>query len=83
MAETAAGQVVYCLSGREKGHFMVVLSINNGYAMLSDGRERPIERPKLKNPKHFTLTNAVLSEEEISTNRRIKQQLKRFNKEVF
>jgi len=77
--EEVAGQVVLCLSGREKGRFLAVVGYERGYALLSDGKERPIEKPKRKNPLHFTKTVRVLSVDELSTNRQLRKALSSFN----
>ena len=63
---------------------MVVLETDEaGYALLTDGRERPAERPKRKSPKHFALTRQTVSIEEISTNRKIRKVLADFAGETL
>ncbi|MBR5234250.1 MAG: KOW domain-containing RNA-binding protein [Clostridia bacterium] len=43
---------------------------------VCDGKERPVERPKKKNPLHLAKTRFVLSEENTATNRSLKKALK-------
>ena len=43
--------IVVSLAGRDKGKLFVILKIENGYALIADGRSRRIvktKRPKLK-----------------------------------
>ncbi len=72
------GQIVYSNAGRDKGKVLVVISSNNSGVFVVDGKERPLQRPKLKNPKHLNLTNYCLSEEEYRSNKALKVSLKRY-----
>lgn len=48
------GQVVKSLSGRETGRlFFVVKVIDPQYVLISDGKKRKLDRPKLKKVKHL------------------------------
>ena len=70
------GQVVCSLAGRDKDSFLVVLSVDNGILSLSDGRARPLERPKQKNQKHVGKVSCRLSEEQMQTNKQIRHALR-------
>lgn len=71
------GLVVRAKSGRDKGNYFVVVDVlDNGRALICDGKRRKIEKPKCKNIIHLEPTNIVA--EEISTNRQIKNYLKKF-----
>ena len=72
------GQIVFSNAGRDKGKALSVISSNDSVFFVVDGKERPLERPKLKNPKHLTLTGYCLSEEEYRSNKALKAALKRF-----
>ena len=64
--EFEKGTVVISKAGRDKGYFMVVLDEADGYTIVADGKERPLERPKRKNPKHLQKTNKRLSLEQMT-----------------
>ena len=52
------GQVVEGLSGREKNRmFFIVKVIDDQYVLISDGKKRKLDRPKLKKVKHLKLYN--------------------------
>ena len=49
------GAMVQSIAGREKNEIFIVKDIENGFAMLINGKSRPIENPKKKNIKHLQL----------------------------
>ena len=49
------GAVVKATAGREKGEIFLILSEQNDFVMLIDGKSKPIENPKKKNIKHLFL----------------------------
>lgn len=72
------GTVVIATAGKEKGGaYVVVRKIDSRYVLISDGRHRPIEKPKKKNIAHLQRTNTVI--DEISTNRQLRIFLKNFS----
>ncbi len=70
------GSVVISKAGRDKGYYLAVSEVTDNTVYVCDGGERPVERPKKKNPKHLTITNTVLSPEQTATNRSLKRALK-------
>ena len=64
--EFEKGTVVISKAGRDKGYFMVVLDEADGYVIVADGKERPLDRPKRKNPKHLQKTNKKMSLEQLT-----------------
>lgn len=70
------GRVVLSKAGRDKGRFMAVSDVADGYIFVIDGDERPLERPKRKNKHHLALTKTVLSEHSMSTNRSLRKALR-------
>ena len=46
------GRVVISLAGKDKGRLMAVLSFTDREVLLTDGKLRPLERPKSKNIRH-------------------------------
>ena len=74
--ELVKGSVVISKAGRDKGYYLVVMNITDDGVYVCDGKERPVERPKKKNPLHLAKTRFVLSEENTATNRSLKKALK-------
>ena len=72
------GTVVYSLAGHDKGDFQVVVEFDDKYAKVCDGKYRPLERPKKKKLIHIKVTNTVLSEDSLKTNKSIRVSLKPF-----
>lgn len=57
--EYVAGQVVYSKSGHDKGGTFIVLSVEDEFLYLVDGKRRPLEKPKRKKCKHVQPTAYV------------------------
>ena len=54
--KTRVGQVTRCTSGREANRlFFIVKIIDSQYVLISDGKKRKLDRPKLKKVKHLKL----------------------------
>ena len=60
--EFKTGNVVISRAGRDKGYYMAVVGIDNEKELIivADGKERSLERPKRKNPKHLQKTNLTV-----------------------
>lgn len=80
--ELKTGSVVISKAGRDKGYFLVVSKITEDGVYVCDGKERPVERPKKKNPLHLTVTHYVLSADKTATNRSLKKALKEISESV-
>lgn len=80
--EISVGQVVKALAGRDKGRFFLVLDTDKGFALITDGKTRPLERPKRKNVKHLALTKTILPIDPMATNRKIRKALSPFNADM-
>lgn len=68
MAEPTLYDVVVSLAGHDRGKLFMVVGAENGRLHLCDGKARPLETPKCKNPKHVrTVTGgaAPASDKEI------------------
>jgi len=78
------GQIVIVKKGKEKGLFMVVMSVDLRYVYLADGKTCTIERPKKKNIKHIQITNCKASLEpecgRALNNADIRNQIKKITK---
>ena len=68
-------RVVYSKSGRDKGRLLALIGETEQGMLLCDGKYRPLERPKLKNPKHLTITNYELESEDLRSNKALKKAL--------
>lgn len=69
------GSVVVSLRGRDSKRLMAVLEVECNRVLAADGRLRPIEKPKRKNPRHLAPTGAVLDETSMATNRNLRRAL--------
>ena len=76
------GQVVRSKAGRDKEKFLVVMGFSEKGVLLCDGKERPLERPKLKNEKHLSPTAMVLADQQLLTNRSIIHGLRDYSRTV-
>ena len=59
--EAARGMIVRSGAGRDKGKLMVILEIDGDFALLADGKERKLAKPKRKRIKHLKTTNTLLN----------------------
>ena len=50
------GEFVYATAGRDKGKCFVILSVEDEYLYLADGRARKVSTPKKKKVKHVEMT---------------------------
>lgn len=76
--ELKRGMVVRSKAGRDGDSFLVVLEVLNGFVLVADGKQRLIERPKRKNVKHIAITELIVKEEQLQTNRSIRHVLSDF-----
>jgi ribosomal protein L14E/L6E/L27E len=81
MAMFENGSVVKSLAGRDKGSYMQVESVAQNGVFVCDGKERPLERPKLNNPKHLEQTGFSLDIKSALTNRALKRALRSIREE--
>lgn len=51
--ETEGVPVARSRTGRDKGRIYVILSTDDSFVYLSDGKKRSADRPKKKNKKHL------------------------------
>ena len=69
------GCVVQSTAGRDKGKLLAVVAIESDSVFVCDGKERPLQRPKRKNPCHLLLSGLRLTPEQTRTNRALKKAL--------
>ena len=51
--EYQTGMLVESRAGHDKGELYIITGITDGYALLSDGRLKPVDHPKRKKPMHI------------------------------
>lgn len=76
--EPKIGMVVQNKSGHDKG-FFVVVKIDSPCVYIANGKSRLLSSPKKKNPKHLTLTKAILDMDSITTDRKLRAALWPYN----
>ena len=69
------GSVVKSTAGHDRGRFGVVIAFRDGWPLLADGKERKLEQPKRKNPKHLIVTRETLNLSEIHGNTMLRRML--------
>lgn len=72
-----AGMVVQAKAGKEQNGFYLVTALEGHFALLADGKHRPLEKPKRKNLRHIAPTNIVWETEGL-TNRELRRRLQDF-----
>lgn len=79
--EIKIGSVVRSVAGHDKGDWFLVVATEEGYAYVSDGKLRKVEKPKKKKLKHLQGTHFV-SEEDFSENYKVRNILAEYLKRV-
>jgi ribosomal protein L14E/L6E/L27E len=72
------GTVVRSAAGHDKNRFYVIVKSEAGYVWIADGKERKLEKPKRKNPRHVAFTNTVLELAEVTSNKKLRTMLEPF-----
>ncbi len=74
--ELKIGSVVVSKAGKDKDTMLAVVKIAEDGIYVCNGKDRPLENPKRKNPKHLAVTHYALTVEETATNRSLNKALK-------
>ncbi len=61
-----AGMIVLATAGREAGRFFLVTATDGPELLLADGKNRPLSKPKRKNPAHVQQTKQTLPLENLT-----------------
>lgn len=64
--------VVKSLAGRDKGEWFVIVSIDGEFAFIANGKSRPLNRLKKKRIRHLAKSTAVLVENDLATDRKLR-----------
>lgn len=54
--DTHPGEFVYASAGRDEGKCFIVISVEDNYLYLCDGKSRKVSNPKKKKLKHIRAT---------------------------
>lgn len=73
--ELKIGQVVISKAGHDKGESAVIAGFEDDKVLVCDGKHRPLERPKRKNPKHLEVSSTLLDKDSMATNRKLRKTL--------
>ena len=76
--ELVKGTVVKSLAGHDKGDIQVIVGFAKEKALVCDGKNRKLKKPKAKNIKHLQVTNNVLEEDQLLFDGRIKKALSEY-----
>ena len=79
--EIKIGSIVRSKAGRDKGMLFVAVGLEGGYAYVSDGKLRKVEKPKKKKLKHLQGTR-YFTESDFSENFRVRDILAEYRKTV-
>lgn len=60
------GSVVIAEAGRDSGGYFAVVSCENGYCFIADGKSRKLSSPKRKNLKHIRMTDSMIDINDIT-----------------
>lgn len=74
----APNMVVRSLAGRDNGEWFAVIATEGDFALIVNGKSRPLSRPKRKRKKHLALTTAKLSDDCLTTDRKLRFALQKF-----
>ena len=72
------GRIVYSVSGRDRGELMVITGYAGSFPTVCNGKERRLENPKRKNPKHLKVTDAFLTPDRLKSNSSIRKALRQY-----
>lgn len=73
--EIVPGRVARSLAGRDKGQLLLVIGLQGNRALVCDGKERPLNRPKPKNPRHLETTPFTLPDEAARSDKALRRAL--------
>lgn len=71
------GSIVKACAGRDRDSYFVAVELHDGFVKIADGKERKLEKPKLKNMKHISPTRKMIDIKEL-TNKKLRKILMEF-----
>lgn len=74
--ELKTGSVVISRAGRDKGRALAVVGSDGRFVLVADGKERPLARPKKKNPLHLAVTRKTVDVRDSLSDKALRRALK-------
>lgn len=71
------GTLVRASAGRDKDSLFVAVGVHDGFVYICDGKSRPLEKPKRKNPKHISPTHVTVETDGL-TNKKLRRLINQF-----
>ena len=68
-------QAVISGSGRDGGSLLAVVAVDDEYVYVCDGKRRPLDNPKRKNPVHLVSLDERLNDEAFRSDRSLRKAL--------
>lgn len=68
-------EVVRSLSGRDKDTLLAVVDSDDSYVYVCDGKARPLDNPKRKNPRHVAPLSVSLEKDKLTSDRSLRKAL--------
>lgn len=68
-------QTVISGSGRDGGSLLTVVAVDDEYVYVCDGKRRPLDNPKRKNPVHLVSLDERLNDEAFRSDRALRKAL--------
>ena len=69
------GKVLVSAAGHDKGDLLMIAGFEKTQVLVCDGKHRPLEKPKCKNPKHLEATDRLLDKDSMATNKMLRKTL--------
>ena len=76
--EVVKGSLVKACAGRDKDSLFVAVGISGGFVFICDGKSRPLERPKRKNPKHISPLHVTVETDGL-TNKQLRRLISQYS----
>ena len=73
--ELRKGQIVKSVKGHDKGDLLMIADFDEKRVLLADGKQRKLNKPKVKNLKHIELTGFEVDIKEVDTDRKLRKTL--------
>jgi len=77
--DITVGRVVIATAGREKGNFLIVVTIEGDRCFVVNGKNRTLLNPKCKNILHLKKTNTSFTLTGETTDKQIRRFLNEFS----
>lgn len=86
MIEVLPDMIIQSAAGHDQGGYFLVTAVDGQYALICDGKTRPLEKPKRKKFKHLHLVGVVSAdilqalENKTLTNRMLRKEINKYRK---